>query len=107
MKTRGYRVELDEVEAALLSHEGVEEAAVFAVPDGEGSQQIEAAVILKSEAAHTPVDLTRHISGLLPWYAVPGKISVRKSFPRTAGGKIDRNSLQQQTMEELPEQNRP
>ncbi len=107
IKTRGYRVELDEIESALLSHEGVEEAAAFAVPDSEGSQQIEAAVILKSETAHTSVDLTKHISGLLPWYAVPAKINVMQSFPRTTSGKIDRRCLQQQAIEKQLEQTRP
>ena len=107
IKTRGYRVELDEIEAILLSHEGVEEAAVFAVPDSEGSQQIEAAVILKGKAAYTPVDLTEHASGLLPWYAVPVKINVMQSFPRTTSGKIDRRYLRERAIEELLEQNRP
>ena len=31
VKSRGYRIELDEVEAALMSHEKVQEAAVFPV----------------------------------------------------------------------------
>jgi amino acid adenylation domain-containing protein len=105
IKTRGYRVELDEIEAALLSHAGVEEAAAFAVPDSEGSQQIEAAIILKTEAAQASLDLTKHVSGLLPWYAVPGKINVLGSFPRTTSGKIDRRRLREQAMEELLEQN--
>jgi amino acid adenylation domain-containing protein len=105
IKTRGYRVELDEIEAALLSHQGVEEAAVFAVHDSQGSQRIEAAVIPKSEAATDIVDLMEHISGLLPWYAVPGKINPMASFPRTTSGKIDRTSLQEQAIKELPEQN--
>jgi acyl-coenzyme A synthetase/AMP-(fatty) acid ligase len=103
IKTRGYRVELDEVEAALLLHQGVQEAAVVAVPDSEGSQQIEAAVILKSKAAHTSADLKEHLSGLLPSYAIPGKVNVMKSFPRTSGGKIDRISLKEQIIKELPE----
>ena len=42
VKVRGHRVELEEVEAALLSLEGVEEAAVLAVADGEGSSALEA-----------------------------------------------------------------
>jgi acyl-coenzyme A synthetase/AMP-(fatty) acid ligase len=106
IKTRGYRVELDEIEAVLLSHEGVEEAAVFAVPDSEGSQLIESAVILKSNATHTSVDLTKQVSRLLPWYAVPVKISVMRSLPRTTSGKIDRRQLQEQAIEILREQNR-
>ena len=55
IKTRGYRVELDEIEVALLSHEGVQEAAVYAMPDpeGEGTNLIYAAVTAKDGAAPT------------------------------------------------------
>jgi acyl-CoA synthetase (AMP-forming)/AMP-acid ligase II len=98
IKTRGYRVELDEIEAALLAHKGVEEAAVFAVPDNQGSQQIQAAVIPKSQAAHTLADLKNHVSGLLPWYSVPNQIDVMQSFPRTSSGKIDRRRLREQAI---------
>jgi acyl-CoA synthetase (AMP-forming)/AMP-acid ligase II len=93
VKTRGYRVELDEVEAALLTHTGVEEAAVFAVPDAEGSRRIVAAVILKSQAAAGEAELARHLGQRLPPYAVPRPILVCATFPRTATGKIDRNAL--------------
>ncbi len=96
IKTRGYRVELDEIEAVLLSHAKVEETAVFPVTDGEGSNRIEAAVILKREAVSTASDVERHVRARLPWYAVPGKIAIVDAFPRTSTGKIDRSTLQQQ-----------
>ena len=96
IKTRGYRVELDEIEAVLLSHAKVEETAVFPVTDGEGSNRIEAAVILKREAVSTAADVECHVRARLPWYAVPGKIAIVDAFPRTSTGKIDRSTLQQQ-----------
>lgn len=105
IKTRGYRVELDEIEAALLAHNGVEEAAVFAIPDSEGSQQIHAAVIPRHKTDHNLADLKKHVSGLVPWYAVPGKIDVMRSFPRTSSGKIDRRRLRERAIAELLEQN--
>ncbi len=46
VKVRGHRVELEEVETALLSLDPVEEAAAFTVPDGEGSSAIRAAVVV-------------------------------------------------------------
>jgi acyl-coenzyme A synthetase/AMP-(fatty) acid ligase len=95
VKIRGYRVELDEIEAALLSHTLVEEAAVFSVPDAEGSQRIEASVILKAAAEVPTTELAQFISGLLPWYAVPRTITVAHAFPRTASGKIDRRRLRE------------
>jgi amino acid adenylation domain-containing protein len=99
IKTRGYRVELDEIEAKLLSHTQVEEAAVYPVPDADGTQRIEAAVVLKASAEVGPPDLSQHVARLLPWYAVPGKITLVKSLPRTTNGKIDRQQLRKQAIE--------
>ena len=94
IKTRGHRVELDEVEAVLLAHDDVKEAAVFAVPDGEASRKIEAAVITRPESPVDAADLTRHAAGRLARYAVPTRFEIVDSFPRTSTGKIDRRRLQ-------------
>jgi amino acid adenylation domain-containing protein len=93
IKTRGYRVELDEVESALLSHPAVDEAAAYAVPDGQGSSLIEAAVTAKGGAALTAEEVTSHAAGRLPTYAVPVTMRVLDAFPRTSTGKIDRRAL--------------
>lgn len=94
IKTRGYRVELDEIEVALLAHPGVEEAAVFAVPDGQGSHLIEAAAILKPGLIFPPSELIEHLAGRLPQYAMPIRVTISEEFPRTSTGKIDRRELQ-------------
>ena len=98
IKTRGYRIELDEVEAALVAHPQVEEAAAYAVPYDAGSQQVEAAVILKSPATLAAVDLKRHVAERLPAYAVPHQIAIAPTLPRTSTGKIDRRALQKQAL---------
>ena len=95
IKTRGYRVELDEIEVALLSYELVEEAAVYPVPDGQGSNLIEAAVTAKEGAALEEAPLVSHISDRLPPYAVPVNIHILDVFPRTSTGKINRRALQE------------
>jgi acyl-coenzyme A synthetase/AMP-(fatty) acid ligase len=94
VKTRGYRVELDEVEVALLSHVDVKEAAVYTVSDGNGSNLIEAAVIPNDNAELTHNLLAKHVGDKLPPYAVPNKIHVMADFPRTSTGKINRRELQ-------------
>ncbi|MGK7872118.1 MAG: amino acid adenylation domain-containing protein [Xenococcaceae cyanobacterium] len=98
IKTRGYRVELDEIEGALVSHVHVEEAGVFPVSDKEGSQRIEAVVTIKAGRVVTPADLTRHVAARLPWYAVPVKVAIADVLPRTTTGKIDRRALQKQAL---------
>jgi amino acid adenylation domain-containing protein len=96
IKTRGYRVEMDEVEKALASHPQVEECAVYAVPEAEGSQTIEAALIMKAGAQVGEAELRRFLAGLLPPYALPAALVFYEAFPRTGSGKIDRRALQEQ-----------
>lgn len=95
IKTRGFRVELDEIEAALIAYEGVEKTAVYPIPDGQGSTLIEAAVILADETAVSAADLVNHLRYQLPWYAIPGHIEFMEQFPLTSSGKINRRALQQ------------
>lgn len=106
IKTRGYRVELDEVEVALLSHAAVEEAAAYPVPDGQGSNLIEAAIILKIDSPTTESDLVSHISKRLPPYAVPVRIDILEAFPRTSTGKVNRRDLQALAIERLSNQSK-
>ncbi|MBT8202091.1 MAG: amino acid adenylation domain-containing protein [Acidimicrobiia bacterium] len=93
IKARGYRVELDEVESVLLSHEGVHEAAVYATADADGVREIQAEVILEAGAETTAADLSGHLRASLPPYAVPREVRIRTAFPRTSSGKIDRIAM--------------
>ncbi len=101
IKTRGYRVELDEVENALSHHPAVGECATYAVPDGEGSQLVEAAVLPRAGQALAEADLAAALAQRLPPYAVPARIRVLDEFPRTGTGKIDRRALRDQALAEL------
>lgn len=99
VKVRGYRVELDEVEAVLNAMPGVSEAAVVDLRDEEGAASIAAAAIPRRGAELTPEDLRREAARLLPPYAVPTRSEVRDAFPRTGTGKIDRPALRRELAE--------
>ncbi|MCI0725417.1 MAG: amino acid adenylation domain-containing protein [Chloroflexi bacterium] len=94
VKTRGYRVELDEIEVALLAHDGIQEAAVYTFPDDQGSNLIEGAVVIRDGVELIQAELIKHVSQRLPPYAVPTRILIVDDFPRTSTGKIDRRELQ-------------
>ena len=98
IKTRGYRVELDEVEAALLTHPGVAEAAVYAVPEADGSHAIHAAVVLRADSDATVEDLLTTAGDQVPRYALPVQTTLALDLPRTTSGKADRRALQQQAL---------
>lgn len=100
IKIKGYRVELDEIEAALLRHASVEAAAAFLVSDGDGGQRIEAAVTLHRGAGIDAGELLRHAASHLPPYSVPDRVAVLSALPRTSTDKIDRIRLQAMAAEE-------
>ncbi len=93
IKARGYRVELDEVEGAFLTHPAVEAAAVYGVPDAMGVTAIEATIVLASGSTTTARDLIAHAARVLPRYALPEQVQITDALPRTATEKIDRQSL--------------
>lgn len=102
IKVRGYRIELDEIEAALSVSFGVDEAAAFAVPHIEGSQEVRAAVTFKPGYSVTEQTLMADLKTRLPWYAVPSGIAVREQFPRTSTGKISRRELRDEYLDIRP-----
>ena len=96
IKTRGFRVELDEVEAALLRLEAIHSAAVFPVKNKDYGVLIEAAIVVKEHHELTGKMVQNYLGNLLPSYAIPVNFYFPKEVPRTAAGKIDYKLLQKQ-----------
>ncbi len=94
VKARGYRLELDEIEAALLSHPEVLEAAAYVVTVADADAVIHASVVLADGAADQDSQILSQARGVLPPYAVPVGLTILDELPRTASGKIDRLSLE-------------
>jgi amino acid adenylation domain-containing protein len=91
VKIRGIRVELDDVENAILTTGLVREAAVTSRADRGGNTYLCAYVVLASGIA---VEQVRHaIQATLPEYMVPSFFLTMERLPRTNTGKIDRRSL--------------
>lgn len=98
IKVRGNRIELDEVEAVLVSHSEVEEAAILDLRNEEEERYIRGAVILKSDATTSADDLKTHIASQMPTYAVPETIDILPAFPYTSSGKVDYRKLRDQVI---------
>jgi amino acid adenylation domain-containing protein len=101
VKVRGNRIELDEIEAIVLTHDQVVEAAAYLMEQGSGHEHIELAITVKANAERDADQMTHYIAERLPRFAVPGKIVFMEQFPRTASGKIDRLVVQQTRAQEL------
>lgn len=89
-KVRGFRVELDEVELAMASHDAVSEAAAIVSPDGA---QILGFVTLLDHQPLSMGDLKAHLQTKLPGYMVPDVLEIRQAFQKTSTGKINRRTL--------------
>src|SRR5438477_8780773 len=98
IKTRGYRVELGEIEAVMVAHPAVDEAVVLAIPEDEIGNAIRAIVTLSDSHSVTSPELKRHCAEKLPPYMLPEEIEFRDSLPRTGNGKIDRQRLQRERL---------
>jgi acyl-coenzyme A synthetase/AMP-(fatty) acid ligase len=87
-----------EVEAALLEHPWVEEAAVIGAPDATWGHRVVAVVRLRSEretsAADAAETLRTHCRERLAAYKAPAEVRiVTDSLPRTESGKVRRAAL--------------
>jgi amino acid adenylation domain-containing protein len=98
IKTRGYRVELGEIEAVIVAHAAVDEAVAVPVPDEAIGNTIHAVITLADSNSIDVATLIQHCAEKLPAYMVPEKIHFRESLPRTDNGKIDRRRLQGELM---------
>jgi acyl-coenzyme A synthetase/AMP-(fatty) acid ligase/acyl carrier protein len=106
VKILGYRVDIGEVEAALLANGELEQAAVVGVDHRKGEKKLVAYIVPSGSNLPGPRELRRRLLEKLPSYAVPSMFILLDSMPMTATGKIDRRRLPQPdgTRPELREQ---
>jgi benzoate-CoA ligase len=98
MKVSGMYVSPAEVEAALVAHENVLEAAVVGAPDQDGLLKPKAFVVVKpgvrADEELVPV-LEAHLKGLLAPFKCPRWYVFIDDLPKTATGKIQRFKLRE------------
>jgi acyl-CoA synthetase (AMP-forming)/AMP-acid ligase II len=87
----GEKISPLEVDAALLSHPAVAEAATFAAPHPKYGEEVHAAVVLKIEVSVE--DLQAHCGGRLADFKVPKVIYITRELPRTPTGKVQRRHV--------------
>lgn len=87
----GEKISPIEVDAVLLAHPAVAQAATFGVPDPKYGQDVQAAVVLKG--AVEPEELRSFCRERLADFMVPRVIHVVPSLPKSAVGKIQRHVL--------------
>jgi O-succinylbenzoic acid--CoA ligase len=91
--TGGENVAPAEVEAVLLDHPAVADAAVHGRPDGEWGEALVATVVLREGTAADPDQLRTYCAARLARFKVPKIVEFAAELPRTASGKLMRREL--------------
>jgi len=100
VKIRGQRVEVAEVETALLALEVIREAVVVARNDADGDCRLVAYLIPAREAPSVS-DVRQALAEKLPNHMIPTAFVMMERFPLLPFGKVDRRALP------LPDTSRP
>jgi acyl-coenzyme A synthetase/AMP-(fatty) acid ligase len=91
----GYRIGPTEVEAALLTHPAVAEAAAVPAPDADRGQVVKAVVVLRDgePSDGLAAELQEHVKRTTAPYKFPRVVEFADSLPRTTSGKVKRSEL--------------
>jgi long-chain acyl-CoA synthetase len=92
---KGQNIYPGDIEQVLASHPKVAEVAVVGVPDELRGESPKAFVILKAGEAATEQEMKKFCLERLANYKVPREFIFTDSLPKTAGGKIDKQSLRE------------
>jgi amino acid adenylation domain-containing protein len=91
---RGYRIEPEEISAALSTHPGVGQCAVAPLFDEAGEGRLVAYVVPSCDGTSPSRQALRdHLSGRLPRHMIPADFVEIEALPVTFNGKLDRAAL--------------
>ncbi|MEA2145665.1 MAG: hypothetical protein QOG59_1252, partial [Solirubrobacteraceae bacterium] len=93
VKLRGYRIELEEIEAVLATHPDVGGAAAAVYTRAPGDQRLVAYVVADHGRSVDLDELRRLCRSRLAPYMVPSTFIALVAFPTTPNGKLDRRAL--------------
>lgn len=93
IKVRGFRIEPDEIVAALATDPSVRASSVAARDDGSGERRLVAYVVPAPGADPSLSALAATLRRRLPEYMVPAVFVRLDALPLTPNGKVDRGAL--------------
>ncbi len=96
IKYKGFQVPPAELEALLLTHPQVADAAVIGLPDDEAGEIPAAYVVLKQGQDVTATDIQRFVAEKVASYKQVRKLTFVDAIPKSASGKILRRVLRDQ-----------
>jgi acyl-CoA synthetase (AMP-forming)/AMP-acid ligase II len=96
IKFKGFQVPPAELEALLLTHPKVADAAVIGLPDDDAGEIPAAYVVLRPDTEATAEEIQEFIAGQVASYKQIRKVTFLDAVPKSASGKILRRVLRDQ-----------
>ncbi|RLK51637.1 amino acid adenylation domain-containing protein [Alkalispirillum mobile] len=93
VKVRGIRVDLGEVESALVQHPDIQEAIVLDVAHPSGDKRLVGYIVPRANKAPATEQVRAFLGERLPEYMLPSSLIVLEAMPLTPNGKIDRKAM--------------
>jgi acyl-CoA synthetase (AMP-forming)/AMP-acid ligase II len=93
IKYKGYQVPPAELEAVLLSHPSIADAAVIGVNDDTGEEVPKAFVVVQGDAELTEAEVMEFVAGQVAPYKKVRQVAFIDAIPKSASGKILRKDL--------------
>jgi len=93
IKYKGHQIAPAELEAVLVSHPAIDDAAVLGVPDREGGEIPRAYVVARAGAAISEVDVIEWVAASVAPYKRVREVVMVAAIPKSASGKILRRQL--------------
>ena len=98
IKYKGFQVPPAELEALLLTHPAVADAAVIGIPDDEAGEIPVGYIVLKPGQEATEQDIIDFVAGKVAHYKQIRKVTVVDAIPKSASGKILRRVLKDEAV---------
>jgi amino acid adenylation domain-containing protein/non-ribosomal peptide synthase protein (TIGR01720 family) len=95
VKVRGYRIEMGEIEGALMKHARIEEAVVMMGEGRGGEKRLEAYVVVNGGEELYVNEIRSFLQLKLPEYMVPARYVRLEEMARLASGKVDRRLVKE------------
>jgi len=94
VKVRGYGIELNEIESALIDHTDIQAAVVLVRAQSTGDAHLVAHIVPRTGRQPGVRELRDFLRARLPGYMIPAGFVVLERLPLTPNGKVDRRALE-------------
>ncbi|KAH7570509.1 hypothetical protein ACOSP7_018707 [Xanthoceras sorbifolium] len=101
IKYKGFQVAPAELEAVLLSHPSVEDAAVVPLPDEEAGEIPAACVVINQNSKETEEDIINYVASNVANYKKVRALQFVDTIPKSPSGKIMRRFLKEKMIENM------